>query len=271
MGLLFLVYVNDMPLQVKNGVLVQFADDTCIICSGKTHEEVSELLCNDLCSLSSRIRDSHMEVNVRKSNLMWFNVCSIRSFKSPPISLNGSLLSQVSTNKYLCVHIDEHLKCNTHVTYLCKHMAYCLYLISYHHKVLLTFILKMLVESLVLSHLNYALPVWGPALAHDLLARLVKMYNCGIRVIGGLKKFGHVSSFGRQLNWLSVDSLIQHRCNVLMYRYYNSERNNCILLNTPIQFGHQSIHSTRTRPYFAAIQCFWLSFLQKYFCSKGVY
>ena len=51
--LLFLIYVNDMPLQVKNDVLVQFADDTCIICSGKTHEEVSELLCNDLCSLSS--------------------------------------------------------------------------------------------------------------------------------------------------------------------------------------------------------------------------
>ena len=102
--LLFLVYVNDMPLQVKNGVLVQFADDTCIIGSGKTHEEVSELLCNDLCSLSSWIRDSHMEVNVRKSNVMWFNVCSIRSFKSPPISLNGSLLSQVSTHKYLGAH-----------------------------------------------------------------------------------------------------------------------------------------------------------------------
>ena len=42
--LLFLVYVNDMPLQVKNGDLVQFADDTCIICSCRTHKEVSEML-----------------------------------------------------------------------------------------------------------------------------------------------------------------------------------------------------------------------------------
>ena len=126
-------------------------------------------------------------------------------------------------------------------------------------------------ESLVLSHLNYALPVWGPALVHDLLARLVKMHNRAIRVIGGLKKFDHVSSFRRLLNWLSVDSLIQHHCNVLMYRYYNSERNNCILLNPPIQFGQQSIHSTRTRPYFATIQHFWLSFSQKFFRSKGVY
>ena len=129
-------------------------------------------------------------------------------------------------------------------------------------------ILKLLVESLVLSHLNYALPVWGPALAHDLLARLVKMHNHAIRVIGGLKIFDHVSSFRRQLNGLSVDSLIQHRCSILMY---SNEHNNCILLNPSIQFGWQSIYSTRTRPYFAAIHRFKLSFSQEFFRSKGVY
>ena len=99
------------------------------------------------------------------------------------------------TNIWVPMHIDERLKCNTHGSYLCKHMAYYLYLISCHRKALLTFILKMLVESLVLSHLNYAMPVWGPALAHDLLVRLVKIHNRAIQVIGGLKKFDHVSSF----------------------------------------------------------------------------
>ena len=66
-------------------------------------------------------------------------------------------------------------------------------------------------------------------------------------------------------------SIMVYRCNILMYRYYNSEHNNCILLNPPIQFGRQSIYSTRTHPYFAAIHCFKLSFSQKFFCSKGVY
>ena len=42
-----------------------------------------------------------------------------------------------------------------------------LYLISHHCKVLPKAILKSLVESLVKSLLNYALPVWGPALAND--------------------------------------------------------------------------------------------------------
>ena len=101
--------------------------------------------------------------------------------------IEWSPLSQISTHQYLGVQIDEHLKCNSHVSYLCKRMAYYLYLISRHHKAFPMFILKLLVESLVLSHLNYALPLWDPALAHDLMAKLVKMHNRAIRVIGGLK------------------------------------------------------------------------------------
>ena len=74
--LLFLVYVNDMPLQVKNGDLVQFADDTCIICSGRTHKEVSEMLCNDFCSLSSwtihRFKLSFSQKFFRSKGVYWW-------------------------------------------------------------------------------------------------------------------------------------------------------------------------------------------------------
>ena len=44
--LLFLVYVNDMPLQISSGHLLQFADDTTLICSGNSFVEVT-LYMND--------------------------------------------------------------------------------------------------------------------------------------------------------------------------------------------------------------------------------
>ena len=56
--LLFLIYVNDMPWQVKHGILVQFADDTCLICCGEDHTSVSQMLCEDLCLLHSWVVDS---------------------------------------------------------------------------------------------------------------------------------------------------------------------------------------------------------------------
>lgn len=92
-SLLFLVYVNDMPLQVGNGALVQFADDTCIICSGGTHKEVSEMLCDELCSISSWIRSSHMEVNIKKSNIMCLMFISL------------SILSHLLSLKFLFCYL----------------------------------------------------------------------------------------------------------------------------------------------------------------------
>ena len=46
-----------------------------------------------------------------------------------------------------------------------------LLIIRYHRGTLPKCIIKMLMESLVLSHLNYALPVWSPSLHSDHLCR----------------------------------------------------------------------------------------------------
>ena len=59
--LLFLIYVNDMPVQVKHGPLLQFADDTCLVCCGNTNESVSKMLSDDLSSLYSWIAASQCE------------------------------------------------------------------------------------------------------------------------------------------------------------------------------------------------------------------
>lgn len=71
--LLFLIYVNHMPSVVQHGSLLQFVDDTCLICCGSTVESVSQLL-NDDISSSEWITASRMQVNVSKSNIMWFRM-----------------------------------------------------------------------------------------------------------------------------------------------------------------------------------------------------
>ena len=50
--LLFLIYMNDMPSQFKHGKLLQYADDTALICSGASTEIVHQCLTEDLKSLS---------------------------------------------------------------------------------------------------------------------------------------------------------------------------------------------------------------------------
>ena len=85
-----LIYVKDMLLQIQNGSLLQFADDTYLICYGNDQTQIEDFLSIDLDSLTRWIATSKMQVNVEKSCVMWF---SVKSFNSPtavlPILLEG--------------------------------------------------------------------------------------------------------------------------------------------------------------------------------------
>ena len=86
--LLLLVYVNDMPLAVKHCCLLQFADDTCLICQGESPAVVGGLLNADLCLLSTWIRNSKMHFNFKKSSVMWFSVGSKHVDAQPQILID---------------------------------------------------------------------------------------------------------------------------------------------------------------------------------------
>ena len=68
--LLFLIYVNDILLQIQNESLLQFADDTCLICYGDDHIHVKDYLSSDVDSLARRITSRKMQINVEKSSVM---------------------------------------------------------------------------------------------------------------------------------------------------------------------------------------------------------
>ena len=106
--------------------------------------------------------DSRMELNYSKSTVMWF-----KAFKNnqrahyPPIMVNNVVLKVVTSQKYLGLVFDHNLSWDHHVSQICKKTFYCLHIIRCHRNVLGSKLLKRLTEVLVLSHLNYSLPVWG--------------------------------------------------------------------------------------------------------------
>ena len=121
-------------------------------------------------------------------------------------------------------------------------------------------ILRMMVDSLVLSQLNYALPVWGPPLSSDLINHLRRLHNRAVCVVFGLHKYDHVSSHCSRLGWLPLESTIRYRSLLAMHQQFVGDR--CLLLDSPIQFGTQHQHHTRTPSSFANIYRHRLS------CSK---
>ena len=57
---------------------------------------------------------------------------------------------------------------------MCSKMPYYLYLLSFYCHVIDYSLVKMLLESVVLSHLSYCVVVWGPSLGGTLLIETLK-------------------------------------------------------------------------------------------------
>ena len=145
--LLFLVYMNSMTSQVVNGTLLQYADDTALICSGPTFDAVHKCLSEDLHHLSSWIKQSRLKFNVKKSSIMWFKPRSLMNVTTPDVMIDGDLLREVDTQKYLGVIFDKKMNWSSHVSTVCSKVSFCLFWINSHRKSLPSTVSKMLINS----------------------------------------------------------------------------------------------------------------------------
>ena len=234
-----LLFLNAMPSLVKCGRLLQFADDTTLICSGDTHNEVQQQLEHNLKLLLFWINSSKMKLNTSKSSLMWFKPKQSYCAPHPPVFIDNHQLQEVEEQKYLGMVFDSKLQLRSQINYICKKVSYYLYLLSSHRKSLTFDILKMLSESLVLSHFDYALLVWGPPLQKCQVSRLQQLQNRAVRVTKSLRKYDRVSSHRHNLNWLPVSHQIKLRSVCVMFRYYY-QRGTYLQLDPPIQYGRRA-------------------------------
>ena len=165
-------------------------------------------------------------------------------------------LKPVSTQKYLGVVFDDQLRWDSHISTVCKKVSYYLYWINAHYKHMPNDVLKLLIDSLVLSRLTYALPVWGPAISST-SAQLGSAYS---------QEFEEILSCLCPSHWLPVDTLIRHRTLCTMHQLYHKTFN---LLDPPILFGPQHTYSTQCPPTFANIERCRLSRTHTFFRYQG--
>jgi len=93
---------------------------------------------------------------------------------------------------------------------VCKKMLYYLYLIKSHYNVLKFDVMKLLIESLVFSHLSYSISVWGVSLKQHLEKCLECLQNRAVHLLFHLQKFDHVTSYYRRVSWLPSNLIKYH-------------------------------------------------------------
>ena len=113
--LLFLIYINDMPLVCKTVKVLLFADDTNIEAIGCCYADVSE----DLKNLNRWLDQNKLVLNMTKTTQINFKN---NSFKKK-FSLCETEINIDVVCKYLGIKIDSKLSFKTHIDYVKKKIS----------------------------------------------------------------------------------------------------------------------------------------------------
>ena len=91
--LLFLIYMNRLPSKIGDALLLQYADDTTLVCSGTDPATTAGVMNQQLASIYNWLVEHRMPLNVHKSHVMWFQVWRRKlQHRYPQVLMNGITL-----------------------------------------------------------------------------------------------------------------------------------------------------------------------------------
>ena len=140
------------------------------------------------------IVSNKMQLNFRKSKVMWFSASLKKLVSLPEVVVSDKVLEIVDTctQLYLGLMFDSKLSWESQVSNVCKKMSYYTYLLTCQRHILNDELKRLLVDSLVSSHLTYALCVWGPSsLSSDCRDCRTVLFGF-VLALGNMKEFGSI-------------------------------------------------------------------------------
>lgn len=161
--LLFVLYINDLFKLKIHGKFTAYADDTAIIISGKTWNEVTTFANSDLKKIKSWMDANLLSLNLEKTIVLPFNITETDRHEIPGIHVNNNILPCRLEIKYLGVVVDSMVTWKPHIQNLCKRLRHMYYKFRQIRSFLAPKLLKMVYYALVQSILEYGILCWGSA------------------------------------------------------------------------------------------------------------
>ena len=159
--LLFLIFINDLNIAIKNSETFHFADDTCLLNIKDSIKKINKVVNKDLKFLIQWLHANKISLNVAKTEVIIFR----RKKKQLDFDLNlkicGKKLQASSYVKYLGIYLDQYLDWSPHANHLSdkliKTNAMLCKLCHYVNEATIKSIYYVVFH----SHLSYVCTAWG--------------------------------------------------------------------------------------------------------------
>ncbi len=206
--ILFNINVNDVADHITDCLLEQYADDTQFLHTS-TADNLNLLIGNTestLLRLKSYFLRNSLLLNSAKTRCIFIVNRQLLSLIPPNtrISFDGDIIHPRTHVENLGVYMDRYMTFDVHVSELNKKVIGTLVHI---YRISLNFEKRtrtIVVQSLVLSIINYCIRIRGTTNA-TLLNNVQKLQNFAAKVaVGRARKYDHVSPIMKELKWLKI-------------------------------------------------------------------
>lgn len=110
--LLFLIYINDLPNEIKNNIRI-YADDTTLFVTANSHRKSSDELTLDLKNVSRWAKKWFVGFNPEKTESMTFAYTNTENV--PPIYMDNKLTNEVTSHKHLGLTFQNSIRWSEHI------------------------------------------------------------------------------------------------------------------------------------------------------------
>ena len=210
--LLFLIYINDLNKCIKHSTTYHFADDTSLLCSGKSMKKINKQINEDLRNVVHWLRCNKISLNASKTEIIIFKNKNKPIKKNVNFRLSGQKIFPSKKVKYLGIIIDENLSWKPHISLLLTKLSRATGILSKTRHYLQYKPLVSIYHSLFQSHLNYCIQTFGHV-TNENMDKIRKLQNKALRIMHFKNNRDPVLPLFQQSGILPIDKqLILKNC-----------------------------------------------------------
>ncbi|MCG8112744.1 MAG: reverse transcriptase domain-containing protein [Candidatus Thiodiazotropha taylori] len=222
--LLFLIFINDLPLSLKGTAVVDlYADDTTFYDFQNDVTRLEANLQHALDLLRVWCIQNGMVLNTDKTKVMLITSRQKRlMLQNPVLSLmyNGITIRMTTGDKILGVHVDENLIWNNHFQHVSKKLSSYLWLLSKIRSYLSVEHRLLYYNAYVKPHLEYCCIVWSNTSSAN-INKISKLQKRACKLILS-HDYVDIQEALKRLDILSFDQIIFLSKAKLMFKVYNN-------------------------------------------------
>lgn len=216
--LLFLLYINDITNCSDILHFILFADDTNLLHSDCSLDNLISVVNSELDKLSCWFKANKLSLNLEKTNFIMFGNKYVDISKCiDHVKIDGCNIVQVKSVKFLGIFLDEKLNWQAHISKVSSAISRNIGIIYKARDKLPVDALLTLYNCMILPHLSYCCIVWGNTYQNNLDC-LVKLQKKAMRVISKSLYRAHADPLFYKFCKLKISDICKLQIASFMYK-----------------------------------------------------